>query len=42
MSLDFFKIIEDSFILHLDDEKVVAFLVFEVLLTAFKDVFKGL
>jgi hypothetical protein len=42
MSLDFFKIIEDSFILHLDDEQVVAVLVSVVLLAAFKDVFKGL
>lgn len=42
MSLNFFKTVKDSFILHLDDELVVAILVSEVLLTAFKDVFKGL
>jgi hypothetical protein len=42
MSLYFFKIIEYSFVLHLDDEKVVAILVFKVLLTTFEDVFEGL
>ena len=39
MHLDFFEIIKDAFVLHLCDELIITVLVFEVLFTAFEDVF---